>query len=137
MSTWGHLPWENDSAADWFGDTFDQTKLAQRVEDTLNLDVEDSADEIRAAAAVLLLLGHTFVWPVKEIDRHLALAADRLSEIKESGIYDEAPEIVASLDAEIQELRRRIKESPPLPQQQTTAVQPEPESIRKWWEFWR
>jgi hypothetical protein len=73
MGTWGHHPWENDSAADWFGDMFDRTKLADVVEETLQRDVEDSADEIRAAAAVLLAFGHTFIWPIKKLDGHLRL----------------------------------------------------------------
>src|SRR5688500_7094490 len=99
MGTWGHLPWDNDSAADWFGDTFEKSKLAQRVEEALKLSVDDSADEIRAAAAVVLLLGHIYVWPIKDLDRHLALAADRLEEIKKSGVYAEVPEIESSIAA--------------------------------------
>jgi len=129
MGTWGHLPWDNDSAADWFGDTFDKTKLALRVEEALKLPAADSADEIRAAAAVVLLLGHTYVWPVHDLDRHLTLAADRLEEIRKLGSYAEVPEIESSISAEIQELRSRIKDaskssSPPNPQ-------------KKWWEFWK
>ena len=129
MGTWGHLPWDNDSAADWFGDTFDKTKLAQRVEEALKLNVDDSADEIRAAAAVVLLLGHIYVWPIKDLDRHLALAADRLEEIKKSGVYAEAPEIESSIASEIEELRSRLKDRP--------QDAPKPASQNKWWEFWK
>src|SRR5215213_8341983 len=112
MGTWGHLPWDNDSAADWFGETFDKTKLAQRVEETLKLDIKDSADEVRAAAAVVVLLGHIYVWPIHDLDRHLALAADRLDEIRRRGVYAEAPEIESSIASEIEELRSRIKDAP-------------------------
>lgn len=128
MGTWGHLPWDNDSAADWFGDTFDKTKLAQRVEAALNLG-DDYEDEIRAAAAVVLLLGHVYVWPINDLDRHLALAADRLEEIKNSGVYAEVPEIESSIASEIEELRSRLKDrSRDLP-----AAAPR----KKWWEFWK
>jgi hypothetical protein len=41
MGAWGAAAWENDRAADWFGDTFDATGLAQRVEETLSGDPED------------------------------------------------------------------------------------------------
>ena len=29
MGTWDDKPWGNDTAADWFGDLFDETKLAE------------------------------------------------------------------------------------------------------------
>ena len=41
MGAWGTAAWENDGAADWFGDTFDATGLARRVEETLDGDPED------------------------------------------------------------------------------------------------
>jgi hypothetical protein len=129
MGTWGHHPWENDSAADWFGDMFDKTKLADVVEETLKRDLEDSADEIRAAATVLLAFGHTFIWPIEKLDGHLALAADRLEAIKKSEVYAEAPEIEEAISREIDELRSRLKEHP--------EGVPEPPPKPKWWEFWK
>ena len=129
MGTWARLPWDNDSAADWFGDTFDKTGLAHRVEETLNLSVDDSAEEIRAAAAVVLLLGRVYVWPIKDLDRHLALAANRLEEIKNKRIYAEAPEIESLIILEIQELRGRIKGHP--------QSRPAPKPTEKWWKFWK
>jgi hypothetical protein len=131
MGHWGYLPWDNDSAADWFGDLFDETKLANRVEATLKLDPKESPDKIRAAAAVVLLMGHTYVWP-NELDQHLALASDRLEEILRLGIYSEAPDLEETVRQEIQELRGRIKNSA-----STLAPdQPKP-SKRNWWEFWK
>ena len=130
MSAWGNLPWDNDSGADWFGDMFDATKLADHVEATLQLDPQDMHEEIRAAAAVVLLLGYTYVWPIKQIDRHLALAADRLEELLRLDIYAEAPDLVATIREEIQELRSRIKEP--------SSVTPQPKpSNTKWWQFWQ
>ena len=123
MSAWGNLPWENDSAADWFGDTFDATKLADHVEAALRLDPDESHEEIRAAAAVLLFLGHTFVWPVNQLDAHLTLAADQLDEILRRNILEEYPDLTASIRAESQELRSRINKAdapspPPKPPEQ-------------------
>jgi hypothetical protein len=94
MGAWGKLPWDNDGAADWFGDLFEKTKLAKHVEDTLRLDVQDSHEEIRAAASVLLFLGHSYIWPVKDLDRQLTLAADRLEEISRVTVIAESPEFV-------------------------------------------
>ena len=39
MGTWGPASWDNDSAADWFARMFEETKLAEYVERTLNLDL--------------------------------------------------------------------------------------------------
>jgi hypothetical protein len=130
MGTWATRPWDNDSAADWFGDLFDETKLADRVEATLRLDPVDSHDEIRAAASVVLLLGHTYVWPIKQIDKHLTLAADQLEQILRLEIYEEAPEIVASIREEIEELRSRIK-SP------NSTIQASKPLETRWWQFWK
>ena len=42
MGAWGYEPWDDDLAADWFGDLFEKTKLADRVERTLRKkDVEE------------------------------------------------------------------------------------------------
>jgi hypothetical protein len=111
MGAWGKLPWDNDGAADWFGDLFDKTKLAKYVEDTLKLDVEESHEEIRAAASILLFLGRVYIWPVHDLNRHLALAADRLEDVIRVDVIAESPELVEELHAEIQELRSRIKAS--------------------------
>ena len=90
MGAWGELPWDNDAAADWFGDLMDKTRLAQEVERTLKLDVEDSYEEIRAAASVLLFLGRVYIWPVHDLDRHLTLAADRLEEVSRVDVVAES-----------------------------------------------
>ncbi len=126
MGAWGKLPWDNDGAADWFGELFEKTKLAKQVEDTLKLAVEDSHEEIRAAASVLLFLGRVYIWPVRDLDRHLALAAARLEEVSRVGVIVESPELVDEIRAEIQELRSRIK----------TPGTSQPSPPRKWWQFW-
>ena len=41
MGAWGKLPWDNDGAADWFGDLFDKTKLAKEVEAALKLIIPE------------------------------------------------------------------------------------------------
>jgi len=129
MGAWDELPWENDGAADWFGGLFDKTKLAELVEDTLKLDAEDSYEEVRAAASVLLFLGRLYIWPIGDLDRHLTLAADRLEEVSRVEVVAESPELVEAIRAEIQELRSRIRtwgnSQPPSPRP------------RKWWLFWK
>lgn len=106
MRAWGIEPWANDGAADWFGDMFDETGLAERVEKALNLEVEDYYEEIRAAAYLVRLLARTYIWPVDDIDRHRALAANRLQAVLDSGVFDGEGEFELAVRGEIQELRK-------------------------------
>lgn len=108
MGTWERRPWDNDEAADWFGDTFDATKLAERVEATLNLDLESNHRQIRAAASVLIFLGRVYVWPIDDLHRQLELAASKLEAI---AALPDANQItfVEEIRAEAALLRSRLK----------------------------
>jgi hypothetical protein len=108
MGIWGARPWDSDAAADWFGDLLSESGLAEQVEQTLNLDVDDDFEEMRAAAAVLVVLGRTYVWPVEDLDRHLELAATRLEEIIERDLYEGDEELIATVRGEIDLLRSRV-----------------------------
>ncbi len=63
MGAWGYAPWDSDSAADWYGDLFVEFPIAAKVEEALNADPEEDADYIRAASALLIMLGRTYIWP--------------------------------------------------------------------------
>jgi hypothetical protein len=130
MGAWDILPWDNDKAADWFGDLFDHTKLAKHLEDTLKLNPDDSHEQIRAAASVLLFLGRPYIWPIHDLDRHLALAAERLEQVARVDVIAESPEFVEQIRIEVEELRSRIKKS------DTQAAPPKPPE-KKWWQFWQ
>lgn len=113
MGAWGLAPWDDDSGADWFGDLFEELPIADRVEQTLNLDPEEYAAEIRAAASMLILLGRTYIWPIDHIDRHLALAIERMLLVRE--VYGEEPDFAAAVDDEIAILRSRQSNSKDTP----------------------
>lgn len=112
MGAWGTAAWDNDGAADWYGNLFQVTKLAARVEKTLKKkDVEEYYEEIRAAAYVLVALGQVYIWPVDLLDQHLRLAIKRLEEIKmleelEGGEFGKA------IDQEIAILHSRLQPPP-------------------------
>lgn len=125
MGTWGFAPWDDDSAADWFGDLFEELPLAAKVEQTLNLDPEEYAAEIRAAASLLVMLGRTYIWPIDDIDRHLQLAITAMEKVR--AIFDDEPEFATAVDAEISILKSRQAN-----QQDAPAV-PQPAS---WGDFW-
>jgi hypothetical protein len=78
MGAWAKNPWDNDSAADWFGDMFDATGLAKYVEETLERDAEVHHESIRAAAYMLVALGRVYIWPIYDLDNQLALAISKL-----------------------------------------------------------
>jgi len=117
MGAWGFAPWDDDSAADWFGDLFDEIPIAAKVEQTLNLDPEEYAAEIRAAASLLVMLGRTYIWPIDDIDRHLQLAITAMEKVR--AVYDDEPEFATAVDAEIAILKSRQanqKDAPAVPQ---------------------
>ena len=105
MGAWGYAPWDDDFAADWFGKLFDCIPLALKVEETLSLDPEEYASEIRAAASLLVMLGRTYVWPVDQIDRHLDLAIAQLEKVRE--LYVDEPEFAAAVGDELASLKSR------------------------------
>ena len=106
MGAWGSAAWDNDLAADWFGNLFERTKLARHVEKALNYsDLEEYAAEIRAAAWVLGALGRVYVWPVSDRERHLKLAIAKMEAIRELPDYEDVPEI----SEEIAVLRSRLQ----------------------------
>lgn len=109
MGAWGTAAWDNDSAADWFNDVIDATGLAGHVEEALNRDPVDDPDVIRAAAFLLVQLGRVYIWPVDDLDRHLALAVRQLEAVRELESFREADGFVAAIDAEIAELRTRFR----------------------------
>ena len=117
MGAWGFAPWDNDSAADWYGDLFDEIPLAAKVEETLNADPEEYAAEIRAASAFLIMLGRTYMWPIDDLDRHLKLAISQMEKVQ--AVYEDEPEFAAAVADEIALLKSRqanAKDAPVLAQ---------------------
>jgi hypothetical protein len=110
MGAWATAAWDNDGAADWFGDMFDATGLAKYVEETLERDTEEFHEEIRAAAYMVVALGRVYVWPIDDLDKHLALAISKLEEVKALEIYQEVPDFVKAIDKEITVLKSRLKQ---------------------------
>ena len=110
MGAWETGPWDNDTALDWFGDMMEKTGLAKYVESTLYQEINNdnlgAADEIRAAASVLVLLGHLGLWPIDDWEPHMNLAISRLEEIL---VKDSAPGSEEQIQAEISILKSRLK----------------------------
>lgn len=109
MGMWGHAAWENDGAADWFGDLFSTSKLATRVEKMLKAkDVEEYHEEIRAAAHIVVALGQVYIWPIELLDQHLRLAIEKLEAIKQLEEFEGDEAFAATIDADLAILRSRL-----------------------------
>lgn len=82
MGVWGHQPWENDGAADFFAELL-PVAFHDRVMAALRLPDLDSGDweEVWAAAWVVHALAHSgYVWP-GDMAAACTLAAERLEEM--------------------------------------------------------
>ncbi|MEQ9491583.1 MAG: DUF4259 domain-containing protein [Alphaproteobacteria bacterium] len=117
MGSWGTSPWDNDGAADWFGDLFDATGFAEHLRDALEGDAVEDLEEIRAAASLLILLGRTYVYPIDCLDEHLALAVTKLRQLAEPYRELGDEESAARVECEIALLEARLdrhrREPPP------------------------
>jgi len=119
MGTWDIEPWDNDIAADWFGDIFKKTKLAEYTRQTLqNCDPHYEFEEVRAAAFLVSVLGHVYVWPIEHRDQDIALAVSKLEQVLTSPKLNEDGEdgkfnkmLREKIQEEIQELRSWTKKS--------------------------
>ncbi|MBN2139120.1 MAG: DUF4259 domain-containing protein [Sedimentisphaerales bacterium] len=130
MGVWDLAPWDNDGGADWFDDMFEKTNLADHVRQTLrSSNPQDDYEQIRAAASLVVMLGHTYIWPVETLDQDLSLAASKLAEILTVPELGESEDLTSTIREEIQELRSRIKDA--------NVESPPNKDRKKWWEFWK
>lgn len=107
MGAWDTSPWDNDTAADWFADLFDATRLREGVRATLESNTDENHEEIRAAVWILIELGRTYIWPVDHIDEDIELGIKKMEEIVQLGIYADTPDFVKEIEFEIAVLRAR------------------------------
>ena len=126
MGMWAFAPWDNDEAADWFGDFMDGTQLRREWLKGIGADPMDSPGVVRAAAAVFIMLGRVYVWPIKTFDEDLELTIQSLSSVAANEEYAESPELVAAIEQEVAELKSRRKPD-------KTSPSPAPVLARPWW----
>ena len=130
MGTWAFSPWDNDSAADWYGDLMDSTGLREVWLKGINEDPDDSPEIVRAAGALFVMLGRVYIWPIDNFDADLERAISALSKVAECEDFKETPELSELLAAEITELKSRRKPGTPDSELSSGSRQ------RPWWKFW-
>jgi hypothetical protein len=64
-------PWDNDSAADWFGDLWRDTPIVDRVLEVLR---DDAGEATVAALWLCSELCRVYIWPVDRIDETIEAA---------------------------------------------------------------
>jgi hypothetical protein len=118
VGTWGTEPWENDEAADWFGEFFEGIDVDARIEEAFAWE-EDNQERIRAACFLLGALGRVYVWPgdldrLKGLhERGIELLARMLEPDDEDESYvdrwpeEHRPAVTASIQQQIALLKER------------------------------
>ncbi len=110
MGMWDFEAWDNDGAADWFGDLMDQTKIRDEWHKTITLNDEDSYEEIRAAIWLFAQLGRVYVWPIDHLDEDIKSAlkaCDLLLNSEE--LIEEVPDFLAKIMEDRAVIQSRAK----------------------------
>lgn len=125
MGAWDKNPWDNDGAANWFGDLLGASGLPSRIEETLKRDARTHHEAIRAATSMLIFIGRKHIWPAQLLDAHLRLAISKMEEIAALNIYKD--EFATEIEHEIDVLKTRLEKAEPS----------EAEVAWQWWLSWR
>ena len=135
-------PWNSESATEFLASCKSYRNVLGMIQRTLELDARKYPHEIRAAAALVILLCRENLWPardgIEELDRVANLATQQLTKIKQ--LFEQRsridPKLLAnpnyrsmldSLDQEIRILESRISDPKPM-------MPKEPPST--WGDFW-
>ena len=108
----------------------DATRLRDAWLKGINADPDDSPEIVRAAAALFVMLGRVYVWPIGNFDADLERAITALSKVGECEELKESPELSELVATEIAELKSRRKPDMSSPEMSSALVQ------RPWWKFW-
>lgn len=113
MGAWGENAYDNDSAADWFGDSDGLRAMQADVLEVLRREPEGDwdYDRIRASAWLVVQTGRAYVWEYDTLDEALALAIKRLEHIRDDGEYVgswvDPDKFTRNLTADLETLRAR------------------------------
>ena len=112
MGAWGYEPIQNDAALDELGRIFEECQLADEVSKSLQQDIQENADEVRAAAYLVYVLAKHGLWQDGRLAEITALAISRLQMILDEEIYKNV-----SFHGETIHLVNQLREVEPKPGQ--------------------
>lgn len=130
MGMWAFKPWDNDQAADWYGDFMESTNFREVWLRGINENPMEEPDIVRAAAALFVMLGRVYVWPIDAYDEDLEHSIAALEKVAKCEEYAESPELLDSIAVEIEELKTRRKKTP------DSASAPSSVNPMPWWKIW-
>ncbi len=111
MGMWDFEAWDNDSAADWFGNLMDATNLREHWLSGIQGDAEDDYEEVRAAVWLFAQLGRTYIWPIDHLDADLELAISAAETLlANQWLQEEVPEFLEKVKSELTELQSRRRQ---------------------------
>jgi hypothetical protein len=105
VGAWGNEPWDNDQAADWFGDLWGGTPIVDRVVAALG---SGDRDEMFAAMWMCTQLCRVYVWPIERLDETLAAAIAAGEQLLAGA---DADDITEQVETYLAELRSRLDTS--------------------------
>jgi hypothetical protein len=109
VGAWGPEPWDNDDAADWFGDLFETLPIVDLVLEGLS---PESGSAVNVAALWMCVdLCRVYVWDIDRYDETIATAiktADRILAREDDERFLELWDDDPSQIARIQSYRERL-----------------------------
>jgi len=108
MGMWSFAPWGNDDAADWYGYFMEKTALREAWLEGISEDPSELPEIVRAAAAIFVMLGHVYIWPIEKYDADLEMTIASLSQVAECYKDEGLSDLVEIINQDIEglELRR-------------------------------
>lgn len=102
MGTWNTEAYDNDAAADWFGDTMKATKLRDHWLECIQNDFNTEFNTSRAAVWLFIQLGRVYVWPIDTYKVDLDLAIKVAGDLRNHPELSKVNGMAIKLEAEYQ-----------------------------------
>ena len=87
MGAWGYTSVENDAGLDEIALLFEKSDLAEHIRQSLQQDVRECSDEIRATAFLVYVLAKNQLWQHESLREITALAISRLNCMLKNEFY--------------------------------------------------
>lgn len=111
MGAWDIMPWQNDQAADWYGDVMDTCKIRNKWLEGINANLHHEYDTVRAAIWLFTCLGRIYVWSIEFYDEDLALAISKCESLQNHVAYKCDSALIDQIGLELTELKSRASPS--------------------------
>lgn len=110
MGAWGYNSIENDGGLDELALLFEKSKLVEHVRESLQQDLHECSDEIRATAFLVYVLAKNELWQHDSLREVAPLAISQLKSILDEEVYTNV-----NFLGEIRHLINQLREIEPKP----------------------